>query len=257
MSLYNILFGKNSQSALLLAVVGLRECDVERFRDVSASDDGSTISVYSRTGGGNRSDYPNTLMRHLSGWNGSEDDDFDSTYATDTFTVPERWRKDVVALGDPLAHGLRRAFARHLSRTLRREPTENDKAATLYENERAALARTRHSMANGHTFVPHDDAALLVALKLAEANGGKLRSCWGIAPITIIVKRDFQNYPNHKDPKERETRTRVEVNYDYQWTMDLAYWDHMQRRFAADFPLTFANIRNDVEAHCAKQAARP
>lgn len=253
MSLYNMLFGMNSQSDLLLAVVGLKKNDVDRFRDVYAADDGSTIEVYSRTGGGNRSSYPNTTMRKRKEWVSSADDDFDCTYCTDTLSVPERWRKDVVALGDPLKHGIRGAFARHLAKTLRREPTPSDLDTAAYESERAELARTKHSMANGHTFVPHSDYALEVALKLAEANGGSLRSAWGgIAPITIIVKRDFQNYPNHVDPKQRETLTRVEVNYDYKWTMDVAYWEHMKRRFGADYPLAMAEIGKTVEQYVAK-----
>jgi hypothetical protein len=62
MSLYNALFGMNSQADLLLAVVGLRRVDVERFRDVRI--DGESIAVYSRTGGGNRESYPQEVMRH-------------------------------------------------------------------------------------------------------------------------------------------------------------------------------------------------
>jgi hypothetical protein len=80
MSLYNMLFGMNQQADLRLAVIGLKKNDVERFRDVSASEDGTTITVYTRTGGGNRSGCPNLAMRKLQTWHGSEDDDLDRSY---------------------------------------------------------------------------------------------------------------------------------------------------------------------------------
>lgn len=246
MSFYNMLFGRNSQTDLLLAVVGLRPVDVERLRDCRASEGGAVIEVYTRTGGGNRDGYPNLAMRKRPEWTGSVDDDYDSTYCTDTLAVPEQFRADVAALSDVLQHGLRPEFCRHIAATLQREPTEADKEQAVFDAERAALARTDHFMANGHTFVPRGDSALKVALDLAEKNGGKLRSCWGIAPIAITVKRDFQNWPQHKDPTERQHLTRVEVQYDYGWAMDAAYWQHMQQRFGASHPLTMANIAETV-----------
>lgn len=255
MSFYNLLFGRNPQSDILLAVIGLRSVDVERLRDVHASDDGSTISVYTRTGGGNRDGYPNLAMRKRPEWSGSIDDDYDSTYCTDIFTVPVQWRADVAALSDLLTHGMRGEFARHIAVTLRREPTDEDKAQRLHDQERQALARTDHFMANGHTFVPKNDTALKVALDLAEANGGRLRSCWGIAPIAIHVKRDFHPYPQAKDEGSRREFRRVEVSYDYGWAMDLAYWEHMKARFAESHPLTMAQIAETVELHVAKQPA--
>lgn len=249
MSLYNLLFGRNGQSDLLLAVIGLREVDVERFRDVFAGDAGATIRVYTRTGGGNREGYPNLAMRKLPEWQGSVDDDYDSTYCTDTFAVPEQWRADVAALSDPLEHGLRREFAQHLRATLKREATESDKEAAAHDAERFRLSQTKHIMANGHTFVPLDDGALKVALDLAEANGGKLRSCWGIAPIALTIKSDFVMFPNALDESERKRRIRAEIGYDFRWTMDAAYWRHMQERFGASHPLTMIQIAETVERY--------
>ncbi len=79
MSLYNLLFGKNGQSDLLLAVIGFRQNDVERFRDVHVEDDGKTIAVYTRTGGGNREDYPQFARCRSPLFALTEYDDFDST----------------------------------------------------------------------------------------------------------------------------------------------------------------------------------
>lgn len=89
MNLYNLLMGRNPQPDLLLAVIGLQESDIERFRDVFVSDDFKEIHVYTRTGGGNRGDYPNLIMRHSPYWISSEDDDYDCTYCTDVFRVPD------------------------------------------------------------------------------------------------------------------------------------------------------------------------
>lgn len=90
MNLYNLLMGRNPQSDLLLSVIGLQESDIERFRDVFVSDDFKEIHVYTRTGGySNRENYPNLFMRHSPYWISSEDDDYDCTYCTDVFRVPD------------------------------------------------------------------------------------------------------------------------------------------------------------------------
>lgn len=247
MSLYNMLFGRNPQSDLLLAVIGLKRNDVERFRDVFAAEDGSEIHVYTRTGGGNRDDYPNQAMRERPEWISSEDDDFDCTYCTDRFKVPEQWRADVKGLANILENGLRPEFGRHLLATLQRPATEGDKETAAYEAEQARLHSLPHFMANGHTFVPQSDHAMEEALKLAEARGGELRSCWGIAPLSITVKRDFQPCPGAKDERERGAIVRVEAGYDYAWKVDEDYWKHCEERFAASYPLSMAKIREKVE----------
>lgn len=254
MSFYNMIFGMNAQTDLLLAVLGLRQVDVERLRNVFASEDGKTIEVYTRTGGGNREDYPNLTMRKLPTWTGSVDDDYDSTYCTDTFNVPAEFVADVAGLSDPLTHGLRAEFGQHLSKTLRREPTEADKNQRAYDAEKAALARTLHFMANGHTFVPQDDLALITALDLAEANDGSLRSCWGIAPLAIEVKRNFHPYPSAREQKDRDHFVRVQVDYDFKWTMDTDYWAHMQKRFGSSHPKTMAKIADSIESYLARAA---
>lgn len=254
MSLYNMLFGINSQTPLLLAVLGLKENDVERLRDVHASEDGKTIEIYTRTGGGNRDSYPNMTMRKLKTWQGSADDDFDSTYCTDTFSVPEKWVADVLALKCIAQNGIRKAFMKHLSKTILREPTEADKETAAYEKEASELKRLKHFNANGHTFVPHDDYAMEGALKLAEANGGSLRGFWGIMPLAITVKRDFYQWPNARSESDRDTMTRVEVSYDSGWAIDVPYWEHCQKRFADKYPLAMAKIAESVRHYLAKAA---
>lgn len=247
MSFYNMLFGRNSQTALLLAVIGLRENDVERLRDVFASEDGSQVQVYTRTGGGNRDGYPQLAMRKLKSWRGSCDDDFDSTYCTDTFSVNPKWHKDVVGLSDVFKHGLRKAFAAHLSKTLRREPTESDKAVALFSAERERIQKTKHIMANGHTFVPLDDYSMRTALELAEKNGGELRSCWGILPLALTVSEWYIRWPNASDEKMRNTVERAVIDQAPHWKIDQRYWQHCLDVFSAEFPLTIAKIDKAVK----------
>lgn len=243
MSFYNMLFGMNWQTDLLLAVIGLKQNDVERFRNVFKSEDGKTIEVYTRTGGGNREDYPNLAMRKRPEWQGSSDDDYDCTYCTDTFAVPEQWQEDVKNLGD-LSKGIRGEFAQHLAATIDRTPTEGDKAREAHDAEARELKRVDHFMANGHTFVPKDDSAMETALRLAEANEGSLRTCWGIMPLTITVKKNFKPWPGAKDESVRLSMTRIEVSYD--WKIDGDYWQHCQERFANKYPVTMAKIAEAV-----------
>lgn len=113
MSLYNALFGFNPLAGLLLAMLGLKPDDVPRFRDCYYN--GEHICVYTRTGGGNRDSYEsperrkanypdlyqtdeevnagpfNRDLRKVPEYVYDDDDDYDSTYATFYFKVPDRF----------------------------------------------------------------------------------------------------------------------------------------------------------------------
>jgi hypothetical protein len=56
--MYNLLFGENPNSKILLAMLNLSnekgKCHIGRYRDVYLSEDGTQIIVYTRNGGGNR-----------------------------------------------------------------------------------------------------------------------------------------------------------------------------------------------------------
>jgi hypothetical protein len=104
MSMYNLMFGENAASDFLLALLDLTRADVGRFRDAYVTDDGKEIAVYTRNGGGNREHWGDEeaepdcscagciievrLPKHPL-YLRDEDDDFDSTYATVFFRVPE------------------------------------------------------------------------------------------------------------------------------------------------------------------------
>ena len=87
MTMYNMLFGKNPDTKDILAVIGLKEGYIERFRDCWVEDD--EICVLTRTGGGNREDFPNEILTSNPYYIYDEDDDFDSTYATYHFSIPK------------------------------------------------------------------------------------------------------------------------------------------------------------------------
>lgn len=98
MSLYNALFGTNSLAPALLRMLNLSVEDVPRFRDcyLAEGEDGTLeIHVYTRTGGGNRVDYAdgNASLACHSHFLWDKDDDYDCTYATFAFSVPDRFVK--------------------------------------------------------------------------------------------------------------------------------------------------------------------
>lgn len=90
MSLYNNLFGVNKDANEILALVGLTPGYFARFRDVDLINDGKTVRVFTRTGGGNRENYQVVWeeIRKDSNYITDYDDDFDCTYAYIEFRVP-------------------------------------------------------------------------------------------------------------------------------------------------------------------------
>jgi hypothetical protein len=94
MSLYNMLFGTNPFSGVLLQMLGVTRDDVPRFRDCFLNEDGTEIIIHTRTGGGNRDDYQasNDELTEIAGYKFDADDDFDSTYADFHYEVPEAAR---------------------------------------------------------------------------------------------------------------------------------------------------------------------
>lgn len=95
MSLYNLLFGENPASDVILATLGLTKDDCGRFRDCFIS--GDEIAIYTRNGGDNREVYQpviDQLAEHPC-YLRDEDDDFDCTYATIYFKFPAEYAADL------------------------------------------------------------------------------------------------------------------------------------------------------------------
>jgi len=102
MSLYNLLFGTNPFSGVLLQMLGVSRGDVPRYRDCFLSEDGTEIIIHTRTGGGNRDDYQadNERLALVDGYKFDADDDFDCTYADFHYEVPEAFKGQVALLKD-------------------------------------------------------------------------------------------------------------------------------------------------------------
>lgn len=102
MSLYNALFGMNPLTPILKAMLNLDTedgYDTGRFRDIyiqkpEKEGDEPKIVLYTRNGGGNREEYQPTMDRLAEHPNyiTDYDDDFDCTYASVEFSVPEKFK---------------------------------------------------------------------------------------------------------------------------------------------------------------------
>lgn len=95
MSLYNALFGFNPACVTIMPMLGRKQVEWPRFRDCFLTDDEKRIAIYTRVGGPNREcgfgeeelyDDPLFVTTY--------DDDYDNTYATYEFNVPEKWKPD-------------------------------------------------------------------------------------------------------------------------------------------------------------------
>lgn len=89
--LYNMIFGHNHLAASLLGILEVSPDSIDRFRDCFLNADGTEIVIYTRTGGNNRADYEEGIerLRKIPGYIGDADDDFDATYASFRYAVPE------------------------------------------------------------------------------------------------------------------------------------------------------------------------
>lgn len=101
--LYNMLAGWDPACILLAPMLTDENPEqfFPRFRDCYLGDEGNTIVIFTRVGGGNRSDGPDDeygygeyelydMPTYLRTW----DDDFDSTYGYYEFGVPDEWKAD-------------------------------------------------------------------------------------------------------------------------------------------------------------------
>ena len=95
MSLYNMVNGFNPACLFLMPMLGRKQDEYPRFRDCFLSDDGERIAIYTRVGGGNRNcGFGEEELYKDPNFVKTYDDDFDSTYGTYEFNVPEKWKAD-------------------------------------------------------------------------------------------------------------------------------------------------------------------
>lgn len=94
MSLYNMLFGYNPSCVIILPMLGRKPEEYPRFRDCYVTEE-HNIAIYTRVGGENRkSVYHEEFLYEDENFITTYDDDYDNTYGTYEFRVPEKWKAD-------------------------------------------------------------------------------------------------------------------------------------------------------------------
>jgi hypothetical protein len=96
-----MLNGFNPNAGPILAALDLDPRQIERFRDASFGKDGDqpVLHIFCRTGGGNREDYPNTVLTSHPSYLRDHDDDYDPTYAHYYFRIPQTVLDELTAQG--------------------------------------------------------------------------------------------------------------------------------------------------------------
>ena len=93
MSLYNAMFGFNPACVVIMPMLDRKQDEYPRFRDCFVKD--GMIAIYTRVGGNNRGcGYGEEELYKDPNFVTTYDDEFDSTYATYLFNVPEKWKDD-------------------------------------------------------------------------------------------------------------------------------------------------------------------
>ena len=94
MSLYNMLMGFNPACVAIMPILGRKQDEYPRFRDCFVTDEGN-IAIYTRVGGGNRDcGYGEEKLYEDENFITTYDDEYDNTYGTYEFKVPEKWKTD-------------------------------------------------------------------------------------------------------------------------------------------------------------------
>ena len=94
MSLYNMINGFNPACVLIMPMLGRKQDEYPRFRDCFVTEE-NNIAIYTRVGGGNRNcGYGEEELYKDENFLTTYDDEYDSTYATYEFKVPEKWKDD-------------------------------------------------------------------------------------------------------------------------------------------------------------------
>lgn len=150
MSLYNTLFGENSESHVLLGMLGVNKEYFDRYRDVELIEEGSKIRVFTRLGGGNREGYEETWDKIQSHelYITDYDDDFDCTYAYIEYNIPEKFKETAKKMfkGEPVSFSDK--FNKELE-DMNKEGTEaNKKAKQIAQKIENAINNTENDGGN-------------------------------------------------------------------------------------------------------------
>jgi hypothetical protein len=86
--------GFNPACVFIMPMLGRKQAEWPRFRDCWVTEEGN-IAIYTRVGGGNRNcGYGEEQLYEDPNFLKTYDDEYDNTYATYEFKVPEKWKAD-------------------------------------------------------------------------------------------------------------------------------------------------------------------
>ena len=94
MSMYNMINGFNPACVFIMPMLGRKQEEWPRFRDCFVTEEGN-IAIYTRVGGGNRNcGYNEEKLYEDENFIQTYDDEYDTTYGTYEFKVPDKWKAD-------------------------------------------------------------------------------------------------------------------------------------------------------------------
>jgi len=130
MSLYNMINGISPETFIFLPMLGKHPSEYPRFRDCFIND--GMIEVFTRVGGNNRNSGfgEEELYKHPY-FVKTYDDDFDNTYGTYVFSVPDEWKDDF----NKLMNG-EKPSERYIEQMCKIFPKLEDKFKKLWDNEK-------------------------------------------------------------------------------------------------------------------------
>lgn len=129
MSLYNVVNGFDPAVVFILPLLGRRVSEYPRFRDCFVDDD--KIAIYTRVGGNNRNcGFGEEALYEDPNFVRTYDDDFDNTYGTYLFNVPEKWKSDFDKLLEGDLEGTSDEYKQYIKEFW---PTLTDKLDELFK----------------------------------------------------------------------------------------------------------------------------
>ena len=129
MGLYNMVNGFDPAVVFILPLLGRRVSEYPRFRDCFVDDD--KIAIYTRVGGNNRNcGFGEEALYEDPDFVRTYDDDFDNTYGTYLFNVPEKWKSDFDKLLEGDLEGTSDEYKQYIKEFW---PTLTDKLDELFK----------------------------------------------------------------------------------------------------------------------------
>lgn len=251
MSFYNLICGKNPDTAIILALIGFKEVDIERFRDCWIDFECEEIIIYTRTGGNNRYVYPQKELYKSPYFKTTHNDEYDSTYAYFSFEFPNEIAEDILALRDISENGISANLIRWISKTSDRPPTEGDRIKTTHDYQRSViegLQKEGHCSKafNGHTIVPLSDYGMEYILRAMEAANGELL-VYNILPLKLDVRLNVPKWAEDaKKPDIEQEKCRVSISPPNNWPIDSEVWERWRIKFAESYPAAIATIARKI-----------